>query len=895
MDNKFETVWQVLRLLRIVPIPELADTVCEQLDRSASGTALAYDALYALSQPDMARAAVKILLERLGVEGVVARVISEAHDSNQNASRNFTVLLAAFDSKEVDRALAFAERDPVTRDTVRLLREYLNEYRRPSTNNQVSVAGYASDTIDVRNDPLDIKEDVQTLTAVMLAKEVKPPLAIGLFGDWGTGKSYFMKSMRATAEDLAERAEVSTNSKFCSNIVSIEFNAWHYVDTNLWASLVSHILEQLAAYVTPQLSAEQQQATLMAELGSAKLAANEAEAEKRRAQKLIADGQSELQRLQLERQQKEVRLGDLRMSDLPTLLAGETALKADLENSLEQMGVPAALNSVSELSQVVSEAHTIKGRVMALFLALVKGRNRGVLITLLLCVLFVIPLIAYLVQRFLSLNDLLVSASAIFSQIVGLIIGITAMLRKAVAVTKTSLEKVERAKKRVDELIAEKKRNPTDNEIELQKEIATLKAKEQEEAARLSIVAARILELEERIRALKEGRSLARFLAERTRSEDYRKHLGLISTIRQDFESLADRLAHARSSAGESLRPVDRIILYIDDLDRCPADKVLEVLQAVHLILAYPLFVVVVGVDPRWLLHSLGTAYSAFQSEGGRFSANPDLWRTTPQNYLEKIFQIPFSLRPMTSKGYEKLIEGLLLSSAAQESETPSAVRPRGDIPVQQSPPPSTAEDDDKSQTSTATADSFQTAGSINTQGENQEPSDGEKSGFVINEESLAIKPWEAKFAERLYALIPTPRAAKRFSNIYRILKAPVRREHLSQFEGSAEVPGDFQIPMLLLAILIGAPSESALLFPKLLQHAAEGNDMAEALQQFKILGLESSTTFIALEEKIQPIIAESGFPSSSEVFLEWIPRVSRFSFDLGRVIQPTTSISHDA
>ena len=46
-------------------------------------------------------------------------------------------------------------------------------------------------------------------------------------------------------------------------------------------------------------------------------------------------------------------------------------------------------------------------------------------------------------------------------------------------------------------------------------------------------------------------------------------------------------------------------MLYIDDLERCEPDQVVQVLQAVHLLLAMELFVVVVGVDPRWLLRSL--------------------------------------------------------------------------------------------------------------------------------------------------------------------------------------------------------------------------------------------------------------------------------------------------
>jgi hypothetical protein len=61
-----------------------------------------------------------------------------------------------------------------------------------------------------------------------------------------------------------------------------------------------------------------------------------------------------------------------------------------------------------------------------------------------------------------------------------------------------------------------------------------------------------------------------------------------------------------------------------------------EVLQAVHLLLAYPLFVVVVAVDPRWLLHSLQQTYGAFRRNGKRRIEAREMWRTTPQNYLER-------------------------------------------------------------------------------------------------------------------------------------------------------------------------------------------------------------------------------------------------------------------
>ncbi len=89
---------------------------------------------------------------------------------------------------------------------------------------------------------------------------------------------------------------------------------------------------------------------------------------------------------------------------------------------------------------------------------------------------------------------------------------------------------------------------------------------------------------------------------------------------------------------------IDRIILYIDDLDRCPEKNVVEVLQAVHLLLAFPLFIVVVGVDPRWLLRSLERHSAVFSAgteqngSNGELDEDP-LWQSTPMNYLEKIFR----------------------------------------------------------------------------------------------------------------------------------------------------------------------------------------------------------------------------------------------------------------
>ena len=71
----------------------------------------------------------------------------------------------------------------------------------------------------------------------------------------------------------------------------------------------------------------------------------------------------------------------------------------------------------------------------------------------------------------------------------------------------------------------------------------------------------------------------------------YRAQLGLMTQIREDFEEMARLLAapadqpSAESDVdvvGDELPRIDRIVVYIDDLDRCPPDQAVQVLEAVQ-------------------------------------------------------------------------------------------------------------------------------------------------------------------------------------------------------------------------------------------------------------------------------------------------------------------------
>src|SRR5262249_31497061 len=102
---------------------------------------------------------------------------------------------------------------------------------------------------------------------------------------------------------------------------------------------------------------------------------------------------------------------------------------------------------------------------------------------------------------------------------------------------------------------------------------------------------------------------------------------------------------------------VKRIIVYIDDLDRCAEEHVVQVLQAIHLLLAFDLFVVVVAVDARWLHRAVGQVYRG-QLAG---SDEPvESGTATVADYLEKIFQLPIWMRPIGNPStVERFVRGI--------------------------------------------------------------------------------------------------------------------------------------------------------------------------------------------------------------------------------------------
>lgn len=865
-DERFETAWHVLRILRIVAVPALASDVVRQLERRAEEKPLAYDALFALASAEMARAAVPVVLERLGLDRFVAVVLQEARSATAIARSAFARTLSVFDDAHVRAALDLAADGTEDQKLVQRILDDIAEVQDKEDLSEPPIAGFSSDTIDISHDDIGIAKDVETLACVMLAREVTPPLAIGLFGEWGSGKSFFMKSIEAAASRISNVAKAEKSPQFCGDIVQINFNAWHYADANLWASLVSHLLDGLSRHLAPVPNVAQQQATLAGELVSAKAEMAAAQCERERAASHLEETARTLQDKIIERERREIRLRDLRAGDLMALLKDDRALDDQVKTALKRVGAPAALESIGELNKVVEESYSTAGRATAFLVSLLTGRNFLLVFAGIATFFIAPPLIKWGLEHLL--NAYAAAISAVLARVTVAAGSIILVLRTAVASAKDGLDKLSHAKRLVDERIAAKRAAPTREEEKLENEVLDAKASEKAAIDRLSAASARARDLESRVALLKESQSLGYFVAQRSGSDDYRRHLGLISMIRKDFDGLVERLKLANDQQG---RQVDRIILYIDDVDRCPPDMVVDILQAVHLLLAYELFVVVVSVDPRWLMRSLESRFTTLQTV-----RNAEMWSASPQDYLEKIFQIPFSVRPMGDRGFSRLMDRLLPASAPALEPAPIASGPATDPASTGSqaadseaglPPPS-------SRASSAAPTPEEGQSSTTAPAPSDEP-------FVLSKlaEALAISKAEAQFAHTLSRFLPTPRGAKRFANIYRLLKASLPRNQLAGFEGSETVPGEFQLPMLLLALLVGHSKAATSLFPQFLDNARLGGLMWWSSDENEL-----PTHLVQLRAQLDVIASGSLFPSDPSLVVTWLPRVARYSFTTAKM-----------
>ena len=718
--------------------------------------------------------------------------------------------------------------------------------RHPFTAEPVEIPDYKADKAAIGDDLVDIRAEVDAFAYLLASRSLKPPLAVGLFGDWGSGKTFFMESVRNRIAQLAgskDAHETPQNAlPFWKQIVQIDFNAWHYVEGDLWASLVEHVFSELRVtrdeddselvkrqkHWLDQIEAKRHERTDV--IGRID--------EKKSAQ---ADAQRELGSARERKREEEKKLGEAQRDALADLLL--TNSKEAATNALAGFADQATDGKASQTLGSISDARAQLQRGTGALGAYPWNRRKSFLA---LGALLAVPLLVLVLAQI----DAIPAVAQVFAGVSAALGLVTVALRSVTSWAKSRLDELDRAKAAVQADIEEQQR-VLDEAVRVAAEnVAAAAAEIEDLTAADRALEGEIAALEARARSVTSGQILGEFVAERVGSTDYRKLLGTAALIQRDFDALSklideqneEFLKTDRGDTPPKPETLNRIILYIDDLDRCEPKRVIEVLQAVHLLLAFPLFVVVVAVDSRWLAHSLAEHYPALATAAKTgITPFPDVNEAdhaTPSDYLEKIFQVPFWIEPLGPPARKSLVRGMLQGNLAPAT---GRGEPAGDIePL--------AFSDESEAMVRAMFD--------------------RKRALHLQTAALSVTPAELTFLDELAPLLgDTPRSIKRFVNVYQLLCAlPVPPE-----VGS---PLYEQAAGFLLALTTGLPGLYAALCREL-KKEIPGATLAVAVKRASpIVPVEEMARYDDWAKSHAALVGVS-----AGLFAEPARRVRRFSF----------------
>ncbi|MEM7157744.1 MAG: P-loop NTPase fold protein [Myxococcota bacterium] len=811
---------------------------------------------------------------------------------------------------------------------ITVLRQVLDavDGRRPSTDTSLWLTDTATG-----DDHLDRKAQAERFARGIASDQMKAPFAIGLFGDWGAGKSHFMGLVQEAIRAEEQKRTGADRLRVCQ----IEFNAWHYMDTTLWISLAGRIFEGLAESLNVGVNNDPAEIRrrLRAELRESKEERKKVEAEFKAAEKEFEDAGKEIERLeQARRDELNTLRGVLTNKKVWEAAAERLGLKRDfIEKGLKQLNLEedqlgALLAAPEDAKRLREELNTTVGTTRSLVASLAPDSwGEWIIGFFLLGAVVGLP---WLLEQEFDIS----AVGTVMSQFIVLFTAVVGKSRAGLKRVSSVVQYLDGIRKEGAELRNEILEELTDEQKSAIERYEKAEEKVAEAEIARDLFEQQLLEKKEQLEELRADRVVYDLLEEKT-SEDslYRQSEGVISLVRRDLSELKAALQGWRDDHPDE--SVDRIVLYIDDLDRCPADRVVEVLQAVHLLLAIDdLFVVVVGVDARWLSRSLEQGYEHLLE-----APSDGEGAATAEDYLQKIFQIPFTLPRIEDEGFAELVEahikvpGELASPPADESERSNA----GHGHETPEPEPE-AEADETAPTGEETAPAEEqpepepeeeTEAETEEQPEPEEPEPEPTRGVVSSTAFAAagahansnarvdidalvatpapetrraptkltrfvVDPWERRFmTTHLRPFLNTPRVIKRFINIYRLLRSEVADERYAAFRLD-DRNGEHRAVAVLLAINVGFPRLGAR-FLQILAHAhlpkgPSPTTWAEAVALLDPTAASQSTdgdplhgaTLPRERERLLHLLQrlEPELPASIDPWCDWAAKVGRYS-----------------
>ncbi|MFC6155249.1 P-loop NTPase fold protein [Kribbella jiaozuonensis] len=649
------------------------------------------------------------------------------------------------------------------------------------------IPSITGDAVEGRPDLLEIDGDAQALAALIASKQLEPPLAVGLYGEWGSGKTFFMKRVQKNIDLLAARSRAE-EAVFHSGIEHVWFSAWHYAEGNLWASLLHHVFASLH----PQKSRYRAAFDAAVEsVGGARQMTSAATAEVVAANARLETANHAIVDAETRHEKALQKARQLRGRDLWTaveLRASEQGLTDELVRAANELGVPALVETAHDVwttAQRVGELAT-RARVLA-----TSGPRYRTPLAYAVYAAVLVGVGGIVLGDWLRDHDQWVGTmAAVLAQVVAIGSAVGTWLTRQAALARKLLAPAEALQQSLEERLLRLKAEH-DTEVRKLEKLAEIAA------AELAAAQAELMNAEQALRDATAAKAeltgevlLRRYLAERASSGDYERYMGVIALAHRDLRDLDEHLRAALLDRGGEEHTLDRIVLYIDDLDRCNPTTVTDVLDAVHLLLALRLFVVVVGVDPRWLRQSLRERHPSLLGQPGK-----PTW-TSPTDYLEKIFNLTYTLPHMDPRRAAHLLTSVAREIQGNAAEPGSA----GGQSTRYLAPPVTSSDGPDQATTGSVADQVV---DIDVYGELAE--------------ALTLREGEILALADVAPLVSdSPRRAKRFLSIYLIVKARVLADRNLRYRlvgpsGEADAERG-SLLLLAIALCMGTPSTIAAL-----------------------------------------------------------------------------------
>ncbi|OUC14566.1 MAG: hypothetical protein B0A82_11565 [Alkalinema sp. CACIAM 70d] len=611
------------------------------------------------------------------------------------------------------------------------------------------------------SDLLNLKEEINALTEMLLMRDLEPPVAVGILGGWGGGKSYIMHLMQThmvairsqgmeaieawglKKDDDSKSPEGDRVGRFVGHIYQIKFDAWTYAKTNLWSSLMQTIFFELDRQISLetalreigidpldtnsseiwrvlyQTNEDDRQYLLEKVLGKEKLGElKEKNKEQQESWTTLLweqygvteiDARNRLSKAKEQLDRITHQLKDLEQSKttlnkqltpdkesenwfieilqetsnisgflLRKYFGKEIAddLRTEIENKLKKANINTSdLNqinhfinqTVSEIldeDQITLENGDTKYSLSWMALRRWANKNRQLIVTVV--ILLGCALLGPLVAHWINPQNIIAQLSWLITPLIPAI-SLTQNLLKShqkwFAQAKQSVQDYQKTLKNQSEnkfhnLISKKQAN------ELQKLDSDInKLRNQQKSLEQEITQAQNDLPSDKFA------SLASFVNATVKGERYDRELGIMHQVKTDLSKLSQALLPPPYDSEEyknklnKLRKVfprgpARVVLFIDDLDRCAPDTVVEVLEAVQLLVKNPLFIAVLAIDERYINRALAKHYKGVLSLQGRPSA---------ADYLEKIIQIPYRIRPIDETALRSYLRAQVV---VQDSET---------------------------------------------------------------------------------------------------------------------------------------------------------------------------------------------------------------------------------